>query len=149
MEKGTKTTSLTEELGTRLAYKGGESVSEWKDRVKMAHESALGRVLPHYQIIETLQKERKSVMTFIYGGSLGIGVLTTNFTGESFMYFVEQTRTPMKFLTCSSFQNRFSLTLAIREAYRITRLALQRGLFKRCFKTQYMRGQGEIRRLAD
>ena len=149
MEKGTKTTSLTEELGTRLAFRGGESVSEWKDRVKMAHESALGRVLPQFRVLETLQKERKSIMTFIYGSILGIGVLTTNFTGESFMYFVEQTRTPMRFLTCSSFQNRFSLTLAIREAYRITRLALQRGLFKRCFKTQYMRGQGEIRRLAD
>ena len=115
----------------------------------MAHESALGRVIPQFKVIETLVKERRSVMTFVYGSVLGVGVLTTNFTGESFMYFIEQTRTPMKFLTCSSFQNRFSLTLAIREAYRITRLALQRGLFRRCFLAQYMRGQGEIRRLAD
>ena len=139
---------VQESFGKTLAKLGTESIPDWRDRVGMAHESVLGRILPAYEILETLCLDGKTVKTFIYGSTLGLGVLSTNYTGESFMYFVEKGRSPMGFQTCSNFTNRFALNLAVREAYRLARLALQRGVFDRCYKSQYIRGAGQIRRVA-
>lgn len=140
---------VQESFGKTLAKLGTESIPDWRDRVGMAHESVLGRILPAYEILETLCLDRKTVKTFIYGSTLGLGVLSTNYTGESFMYFVEKGQTPMGFITCSGYNTRYSLRLAVREAYRLARLALQRGTFKRCFKGQYVRGTGNVRRVVD
>ena len=136
-------------IGSRLVKGGSESFESWCDRIKRAHISVLGRILPSYQIIESVPKWRRELQTFVYGSNLGLGVLSTLCTGESFMYFIEKTRTPMGFQTCSSWQRRYSMSLAIREAYRLTMLALKRGTFRRCYKAQYIRRLGQVRRMAE
>lgn len=136
-------------IGSRLIKGGSETFPQWCDRIQDAHTSVLNRILPNYTILESVPKWRRELQTFVYGSNLGLGVLSTNITGESFMYFVEQTRTPMGFQTCSSWQRRYSMSLAIREAYRLTILALKRGVFKRCYKAQYLKRLGQVRRIAE
>ena len=148
-------TAKTKDRGSKVAFgktlgkQSGENVRAWTDRVKVAHVDVLGRMLPGYGIIETINKDGICVRTYVFGSTLGLGVLSTNYTGESFMYFVERGQTPMGFITCSGYNTRYSLRLAVREAYRLARLALQRGTFKRCFKGQYVRGTGNVRRVVD
>ena len=148
-------TAKTKDRGSKVAFgktlgkQSGENVRAWTDRVKVAHVDVLGRMLPGYGIIETINKDGICVRTYVFGSVLGLGVLSTNYTGESFMYFVERGQTPMGFITCSGYNTRYSLRLAVREAYRLARLALQRGVFKRCFKGQYVRGTGNVRRVVD
>lgn len=136
-------------IGSRLVKGGSESFPAWCSRVQEAHESALNRTLPNYNILESVPKWGREIQTFVYGSNLGLGVLSTNTTGESFMYFIEQTRTPMGYQTCSSYIRRYSITLAIREAYRLTIMAMKRGVFRRCYKAQYIKRLGQVRRIAE
>jgi len=123
-----------------------ETFDQWTERMGEVHRDILKKVLPSYEVMETLPKYNREVQTYVYGSVLGIGVLSTNTTGESFMYFVERSRVPMGYSTCSSWLKRFNLVLAIRDAYRMTMLALRRGVFRRCNRAQYRMGTGKIRR---
>lgn len=124
----------------------GETFDQWVERIGEIHRNILNKVLPNYEVLETLPKYNREVQTYVYGSVLGIGVLSTVRTGESFMYFVERTRVPMGYSTCSSWLKRYNLVLAVRDAYRMAMLALKRGVFRRCSKAQYKMGTGKVRR---
>ena len=133
-------------IASGLKKNQSESFEAWADRVAEVHRTNLQRILPNYQVLDVVTHYNREVQTFVYGAMLGIGVLSTNKTGESFMYFVERSRVPMGYSTCSSWLKRYNLNLAIRDAYRMAMLALKRGVFRRCNISQYRKGTGKIRR---
>ena len=54
-------------IGSRLVKGGSESFESWCDRIKRAHISVLGRILPSYQIIESVPSGEGSYRPLFMG----------------------------------------------------------------------------------